>query len=68
MGATEASGRRMLNLPALVEHLADKFGWVTALPDDDYVARVTIEDLDQHPERLDDVIGMIAMGRSIIER
>jgi hypothetical protein len=68
MGGSESKGRRSLNLTALVDHLDSKFGWVTALPDADHVARFQIADLDRYPERLDDVIGMIAMGRSIIER
>ena len=68
MGANDEGGRRSLNLPALVEHLDAKFAWVRGLPDADHVARFQIIDLDRKPERLDDVIGMIAMGRSIIER
>jgi hypothetical protein len=68
VAGTEGSSRRSLNLSALVDHLAAKVGWVTALPNDDYVARFLIADLEQYPERLDDVIGIIAMGRSIIER
>jgi len=68
MGASEGSGRRSVNLGALVDHLAAKFGWLRALPDSDYVARFHIAELDRFPERLDDIIGMIAIGRSIIER
>ena len=53
---------------AVVEHLAGKLGWVEAQADDDHVARFRIRDFAAHPERLDEVIGTIAMGRSILER
>lgn len=63
----EASGGVSLELGAMVEHLAAKFTWVEALPDTDHVARIRLEGLEQHPERLDEVVGEIAMGRSILE-
>ena len=59
--------RRSLDLGGLAEHLANKHTWVEALPDDDNVARVRVRDLRTRPERLDDLIGEIAMGRSIVE-
>jgi len=64
----ELAGRRVLDFAALVDHLANKLDWVTALPNDDHVARFRIVGLAAHPERLDEVIGEIAMGRSILER
>ncbi len=67
-GGEEIGGRRALDFGALALHLAEKLDWVEALPDDDQVARFRIRDLDVHPERLDEVIGEIAMGRSILER
>jgi hypothetical protein len=48
--------------------MAQKLDWVESLPDDDHVARFRVSGLDSHPERLDEVIGEIAMGRSILER
>ena len=64
----ETGGRRTLDFGALAEHLAEKLDWIQALPDDDHVARFRIDELDAHPDRLDEVIGEIAMGRSILER
>jgi len=64
----ESGGRRTLDFAALAEHLAEKLDWVEALPDDDHVARFRVSGLDQHPDRLDEVTGEIAMGRSILER
>jgi hypothetical protein len=67
-GGEETGGRRTLDFGALAEHLAEKLDWVQALPDDDHVARFLVDELDVHPERLDEVVGEIAMGRSILER
>ena len=64
----ESGGRRTLDFAALTEHLAEKLDWVEALPDDDHVARFRVSGLEQHPDRLDEVTGEIAMGRSILER
>ena len=68
LAGEESGGRRTLDFGALAEHLSEKLDWVEALPDDDHVARFLLGGLDQHPERLDEVIGEIAMGRSILER
>jgi hypothetical protein len=67
-GGQETGGRRTLDFGALAEHLAEKLDWIHALPDDDQVARFLVDELDVHPERLDEVVGEIAMGRSILER
>jgi hypothetical protein len=64
----ELTGRRVLDFTGLVDHLASKLDWVTALPNGDHVARFRIEGLAAHPSHLDEVIGEIAMGRSILER
>ena len=64
----EGSGRRTLDFSSLVDHLADKLGWVQALPDHDHVARFLLKDRAAKPERLEDVIGEIVMGRSLLER
>ena len=64
----ELSGRRAFDLMAVVEHMAEKLEWVEARVASDHVARFRVRDLEKHAERLDEVIGEIAMGRSILER
>ena len=68
LAGEEAGGRRSLDFGALAEHLAEKMDWVESLADDDHVARFRVGGLDEHPKRLDEVVGEIAMGRSILER
>ena len=41
--------------------------WIEALPDEDHVARARVQGLASRPERLEEVIGEIVMGRSILE-
>ncbi len=67
LGGDESSARRNLDLMSMAAHLATKHEWIEAPQSDDYVARVRVHDLAAHPDRLDDVIGEIAMGRSILE-
>ncbi len=67
-GGDELTSKRVLDFGALVDHLANKLDWVSALPGNDHIARLRVEGLDGHPGRLDEVIGEIAMGRSILER
>ncbi len=67
-GAEELTGRRSLDLGGLVDHLASKLEWVEALAGDDHVARFRLRELASNPDRLDEVIGEIAMGRSLFER
>ena len=57
----------MLDLGSMVEHLGEKFAWVTALPDPDHVARFRIAGAVEHPERIDEVVAEIAMGRTLLE-
>ena len=64
----ELAGRRSLDLGALVEHVANKLEWVEQLSDVDHVARMRVRQLPSHPERLDEIVAEIAMGRSILER
>jgi hypothetical protein len=64
----ELAGRRSLDLRALVEHISNKLEWVEKLTDADHVSRMRVRQLDAHPERLDEIISEIAMGRSILER
>jgi hypothetical protein len=51
----------------MVEHLGSKHDWVIPLPGEDHVARLRIRDIAAHPERFDELISEIAMGRSILE-
>jgi hypothetical protein len=67
LGADEARGRRGLNLGAMIGHLSAKHDWIEALRDEDHVARMRVRDLATRPERLEEVIGEVAMGRSILE-
>jgi hypothetical protein len=67
LGTDEGRGRRGLDLSGMVEHLAAKHEWVVPLPDQDHVARLRIRDVAAHPERFDELISEIAMGRSILE-
>lgn len=64
----ELVGRRSLDLGRLVEHVANKLEWVEQLADNDHVARMRVRDLVAHPDRLDEIVAEIAMGRSILER
>jgi hypothetical protein len=64
----EGVGRRTLDFGGLVSHLADKLEWVKSLPDHDHVTRFLIKGRVANPERLDEVIGEIVMGRSLLER
>lgn len=67
LGSDEGASRRAFDLGAVVEHLAEKFGWVQPLADADHVARFRIEGAAAQPGRIDEVVGEIAMGRSILE-
>jgi hypothetical protein len=64
----ESSGRRSVDYSGLVDHLAAKNEWLDQLADDDHVARFRIRDLEAHPDRLDEVLGQMAMGRATMER
>lgn len=67
LASDEAAGRRAFDLGAMVEHLDEKFAWVTPLADADHVARLRLSGAAAHPERIDEVVAEIAMGRSILE-
>jgi hypothetical protein len=68
LGGDELIGKRALDYPAVVEHLVNKLEWIDARPDADHVARFHVRDLGSHPERLEEVMGEIAMGRALLER
>ena len=67
LGAGELPGRRALDVVSMAEHLAAKHEWIEALPDADHVARICVRRLATHPERIDELLAEIAMGRSILE-
>jgi hypothetical protein len=67
LAGEEGPLRRNLDLLSMAAHLVAKHDWIDALPVDDFVARFRVRDLAGNPERLDEVIGEIAMGRSILE-
>jgi hypothetical protein len=68
LGGDELIGKRALDYPAVVEHLVNKLEWIDSRPDADHVARFHVRDLAAHPERLEEVMGEIAMGRALLER
>jgi hypothetical protein len=67
LGGEEGRARRDLDLGKMADHLCAKHEWIEALQGDDHVARVRVRGLWEHADRLDEVIGEIAMGRSIVE-
>jgi len=67
LAGDEGRAKRGLDLGGMTEHLASKHEWVEALPDADHVARMRVRNLPSEPDRLDDVIAEIAMGRAIVE-
>lgn len=67
LAGDELPGRKSLDFGGLIDHLANKLQWVESLADEDHVARFLIRDVEAKPERLNDVLGEIAMGRSILE-
>ena len=67
LGADDVRGRRELDLGAMVSHLAAKHEWVEELRDEDHAARLKVRDMGPRPERLDEIVSDIAMGRSVLE-
>jgi hypothetical protein len=67
LASDEGSTRRSLDVLGMVEHLAGKHTWIESLPDADHVARFRIRGAAAHPERIDEALAEIAMGRSILE-
>ena len=62
------TAKRALDYAGLAQHLAEKLAWVNTLESQDHVARFVIDGLEENPERLEEVITEIAMGRSTLER
>jgi hypothetical protein len=67
LAADDQPGRRSLDVLGMTEHLAEKHAWIEPLPDADHVARFRVRDFTSRPERLEEVLAEIAMGRSILE-
>ena len=67
LGADEATTRRGFDLGAMVQHLAEKFAWVDALPDDDHVARLRAHEIESKPERLEELLAEIGMSRALLD-
>lgn len=67
LAADDVPGRPALDLGAMVDHLAGKFEWVEALSDADHVARFRVAELATRPERMEEIVAEIAMGRSVLE-
>ncbi len=63
----DAGTRRGFDLSAMAEHLAAKFSWVEVLPGADHVTRFRVVDLLERPERIEEVVAEVAMGRSVLE-
>jgi hypothetical protein len=67
LGADEATTRRGFDLGGMVQHLAEKFAWVDALPDDDHVARLRAHEIESKPERLEELLAEIGMSRALLD-
>jgi hypothetical protein len=63
----DTTSRRGFDLGAMAEHLAAKFSWVESLPNADHVTRFRVVDLLERPERIEEVVAEVAMGRSVLE-
>ena len=58
--------RRHINVQGLAEYLASRLPWVELRPSGDRSARLVIEDLPRHPERLDLLVSEIARHKSML--
>ena len=67
LGTDDATNRRAFDLGAMVQHLAEKFEWADALPDDDHVARLRVRGLEARPERLEELVAEIGMSRALLD-
>ncbi len=67
LGSDDAAGRRAIDVGAMAEHLSQKFGWIDSQPDADHVARFRLRDMAAHPDRLEEVVREIGLGRAILE-
>ena len=67
LGTDDATTRRAFDLGGMVQHLAQKFEWAEALPDDDHVARLRARGIEERPERLEELVAEIGMSRALLE-
>jgi hypothetical protein len=67
LSADEMSGKRSFDLAGMIEHLDSKLEYVSLLADEDHVSRFRVRGVDDHPERLDEIVSEIAMGRSTLD-
>lgn len=67
LGADDGTGKRAVDLNRMLEHLSQKFAWVVPASDEDHVARFRVRNLAEKPDRLDELVAEIGMGRSVLE-
>jgi hypothetical protein len=67
LGSDDAAGRRAIDVGAMAEHLSQKFDWIESQSDADHVARFRLRDMAAHPDRLEEVVREIGLGRAILE-
>jgi hypothetical protein len=58
--------KRHMNVQGLLEQLESKVSWLHARPSGDRIGRVEIDDLAQHPERIEAMIGEIVRHKSVL--
>ena len=67
LGADDVTGKRAVDVGGMVEHLAEKFAWIDGLDDEDHVACIRARGADTNPDRFEELIAEIGMGRTILE-
>jgi hypothetical protein len=67
LSGEEKRGRHGFDVAGLVNHLALKHDWIEALRDEDHMARMRVHEFATRPERLDELVAEVAMGRSMLE-
>jgi hypothetical protein len=67
LGSDDVAGRRAIDVGAMAEHLSQKFDWIDPQSDADHVARFRLRDLVANPDRLEEVVREIGLGRAILE-
>jgi hypothetical protein len=58
--------RRHINALGLVERLEGRLAWAHARPGGDRIGRIQIDDLEDHPERFEGLIGEIVRNKSVL--
>ena len=59
--------KRHINVQGLAEYLTGRLPWAEFRPGGDRCARLLIDDLPRHPERLELLIGAIADHKAILQ-